>query len=102
MQPLHLVKPAGHLNGLKLYLDAREAATPDRSLGDDAKPALHLVKPGGVGRRVVDMEPWPLRCPGADLSLRGRPAVYGMLVSAVVVDDQVHVELWRDLLFNPP
>ncbi len=73
--------------------DAREAAGPDRPLGDDPKPALHLVKPGGIGRRVVDMEPWPLRQPGAD---------YGVLVSAVVVDDHVHVELGRDLLVDPP
>jgi len=51
------------------------------------------LQPGGVGRRVVDMEPWPLRQPGAD---------FGVLVSAVVVDDQVHVEIGRDLLFNPP
>ena len=71
--------------------DAREAATPDCSLGDDPEPALYLVEPGGVGRRVVDVEPWTLRQPGADLSLRGSPAVYGVLVSAVVVDDQIHV-----------
>jgi hypothetical protein len=50
----------------------------------------------------VEVKPWPLRQPGADLSLRGRPAVYGVHVSAVVVDDHEHVEIWRDLLFNPP
>ena len=73
--------------------DAREAATPDCSLSDDPKPALHLIEPGGVGRRVVDVEPWTLRQPGAD---------FGVLVRAVVVDDQVHVELGRDLLVDPP
>jgi len=51
------------------------------------------LQPGGISRRVVDVEAWPLRQPGADLSLRGTPAVYGVLVSAVVVDYQVHVEL---------
>ena len=76
-----------------LWLDAREAASPDRSLGDYPKPALHLVEPGGVGRCVVDVEPWSLRQPGAD---------FAMLVSGGVVDDQVHVEFGRDLLVDPP
>ena len=74
-------------------LDAREAAAPDRSLSDDPKPSLHLIEPGGVSGRVVDVEPWPLRQPGAD---------FGMLVSTVVVDDQVHVKLGRDFTINPP
>jgi hypothetical protein len=71
-------------------LDAREAASLDRSLGDDPKPAPHLVKPGGNGRCVVDMKPWPLSQPGA---------VFGVLISSVVVDHQVHVEMARD---SPP
>ena len=41
----------------------------------------------------MDVEPWQLRQPRAD---------FGVLVSAVVVDDQVHVELGRDLLVDPP
>ena len=73
--------------------DAREAATPDCSLGDDPEPALYLVEPGGVGRRVVDVEPWTLRQPGAD---------FGVLVSAVVVDDQMHVEFAWYILVDPP
>jgi hypothetical protein len=36
------------------------------------------------------------------LPLRGRPAVNGVLVSAVVVDDQVYIELGRDFLVDPP
>jgi len=36
------------------------------------------------------------------LIAEGSPAVYGMLVSAEVVDEQVHVELGRDLLVVPP
>ena len=73
--------------------DARETSTPDRSLGDDPKPALYLVKPGGLGRRVVDVEAWPLRQPGAE---------FGVLESAIVVDDQVHVELGGNFLVDPP
>ena len=38
-----------------------EAASPDRALRDDPKPALHLVEPGGVGGCVVDVEAGPLR-----------------------------------------
>jgi hypothetical protein len=63
--------------------DAGKAATADRSLGDDPEPALHLVKRGSVGRRVVDVEPWPLSQPGAD---------FGVLVSVVLV--------WRAVLIT--
>ena len=41
----------------------------------------------------MDVEPRPLRQPGAD---------FGVLVSAVVVDNQVHVELGRVLFIDPP
>jgi hypothetical protein len=40
-----------------------------------------------MGRRVADMGPCP--------------AVLNMLVSTIVVDDHVHVELRRDLLIDP-
>jgi len=70
--------------------DVREAATPECPLGDDSKRSPHMIEPGGIGRRLVDVEARPLRQPGADLSLRGRPAAYGVSVSAVV-DDQMHV-----------
>lgn len=36
------------------YLDARDGATLDCSLGHDPKPAPHLVMPGGVSRCGVD------------------------------------------------
>ena len=38
-----------------LRLEAREAALPDGSLADQSKPALHLIGPGGVGGRGVDV-----------------------------------------------
>ena len=61
-----------------LLLDAQEAATSERSLGDQ------LLMPGGVTRSVVDVESRPLRQPGVD---------FGVLVSAGVVDDQVHLDI---------
>ena len=35
--------------------NAREAAKPDYSQSDDHETALHLVNPGGLGRRVMHM-----------------------------------------------
>jgi hypothetical protein len=35
--------------------DRVEAAAADRLLGDQTAPALDLVEPGAVGRRVVDV-----------------------------------------------
>ena len=55
--------------------DAREGAATNGFLRDDPKPALHLVQPGGVGGRVVDVEAGPLGQPGTNL---------GVLVGAVV------------------
>lgn len=43
------------------FLDAGEAAAPDRTLRDDPKPALHLIQPGGIGGRVVHVKAGPLR-----------------------------------------
>ena len=57
---------------------------PDPLLGDQSKPALHLVKPGGVGGCVLAMKLRPLYQPGFH---------FCVLVGAVVVDDQVQMEL---------
>ena len=35
--------------------DAPEGATANSLLGDATEPDLHLVEPGGIRRRVVDM-----------------------------------------------
>lgn len=57
-------------------LGAGEAASSDRPLSDDPKPALDLVQPRGVGGGVVHVEAGPLSQPGPDL---------GMLVGALGV-----------------
>lgn len=57
--------------------DAAEGA-PDRALGDQPEPTLHLIEPRGIGRGVVDVEAWAVCQPGTHL---------GMFVGAVVVDD---------------
>ena len=48
----------------------------------------------------MDVEAGPLRQPGAHLSLRGRAALYGVLVGAVVAHDQVHVQPIRNRVLN--
>lgn len=74
-------------------LDAGERAATDGLLGDDAKPALDLVDPRGVGRGVVHMEARSPREPGLDL---------GMFVRGVVVDDEMDVELGWHFLVDVP
>ena len=74
-------------------LDAGEAAAPDRLLVDQSKPSLHLVRPGGVSGRVVHVESGPLRQPSLDL---------GVLVGAIVIDDQVRRQILGHLLVDPP
>ena len=49
------------------FFDAGDAAALDRPLGDDTKPAPHLVHPGGVGGCVVHVEAGPLCLPGFHL-----------------------------------
>ncbi len=46
-----------------------ERASSDRPPGDDTEPYLDLVKPRGVGGRVVDMEARAGGQPAADLSM---------------------------------
>jgi len=68
--------------------DAMEGAPTDRPLGDEIEPDLDLVEPRGIGRRVMDMKAWADRQPAAHLMV---------LVGAVVVDHQVHVQVRRDV-----
>ena len=58
----------------------------DELVGEQAEPAPDLVDPAGSGRGEVDMEPGVTGQPGLDL---------GSLVGAVVVGDQVNVQLGR-------
>jgi len=71
--------------------DAAEAAAADRLLGNETEPALYLIEPGRVGGSVVHVKAGPLCEPEAHL---------GMLVSRVVVDDQMIVQLWGHRLVD--
>ena len=66
-------------------------AAADRALGNHAEPALHLVEPRCIGRREMQMIPWPPGEPRADVR---------MFVRTVVVDDQMNVELRRHVGVN--
>src|SRR5438270_205534 len=60
-----------------------ERASTDRALGDQPEPAFDLVEPGTVGREEVQLKAHSARQPRAHLRV---------LVGAVVVDDEMHVE----------
>ena len=65
-----------------------EGAATDRLVGDQREPALDLVQPGTVGGREVQMKARAARQPGLHSS---------MLMGAVIVADQVHIEVLRDI-----
>ena len=71
--------------------DLLEGPATDGFLGDDAKPDLDLVQPGRIGWCVVDVVSRVYCDPVFDL---------GVLVRAVIIDDQVNVEIFRDVLVN--
>lgn len=50
--------------------DAGKAASADRPLGDDPKPALYSVEPGGVRGHVMDVEAGALCCAGCSRGSR--------------------------------
>ncbi len=77
-------------SGDKVF-DAAEAAAADGLLGNETEPALDLIEPGSVGGSVVHVKAGPLGQPEAHL---------GMLVSRVVVDDQMNVQLWGHRLVD--
>ena len=68
--------------------DAVEDAAADRLVGELAEPALDEVEPRARGRGEVQVEARVLGKPGVDV---------GVLVGAVVVDDQVQLELAGEL-----
>ena len=65
-----------------------ERAAADGALRDEPEPALNLIEPGGVGGRVVNVEAWTACEPRFDLSV---------FVRAVVVDDEVDVQVLRNI-----
>ena len=68
--------------------DGEEGATTDGALGDQSEEALDLVEPGSIGRGEVKVPPRPPCEPRPDL---------GVLVGGVVVDDEMDVEVGRDI-----
>ena len=75
----------GEAEDLLLELgDRGEGAAADGLSGDDIEPDLDLVKPGGVGGSEMNVVAWPGGEPALDL---------GVLVGAVVVDDEVDIEV---------
>lgn len=72
-------------------LDAPERASANGLLGNDVEPDLHLVQPGGIGRRQTDVE----------MGMQGQPALHpGMLVGGIVADDQMNLKVSRDVRFD--
>ncbi len=71
--------------------DASEGASPDRALRDDVEPDLDLIEPRRIRRRVVDMKAWSGCKPSSNT---------GVLVSCVVVDHEMNIQLLRDRRFD--
>ena len=70
------------------FFHAPECASANGLLGNDVEPDLNLVKPGSVGRRQMDME----------TRVQGQPSLHpGMLVSGIVIDDQMNLQILRDI-----
>ena len=69
------------------FFDAAEGAATDGLLRDDVEPDFHLVEPGGVGWREVQVVTGSRCQPALDAR---------MLVGRVVIHDQMHVESLRD------
>ena len=64
--------------------DAAEAAATDGPLGNQSEPAFHLIEPGRISGRVVDVVTGPCSQPDA---------YFGVFVGGIVVHDQMHVQL---------
>src|SRR5579864_6737180 len=65
------------------FFDAAEGASTDSLLRDDVEPYFHLVEPGRVGRREVQVVTGACCQPALDAR---------MLVGGIVINDQVHVK----------
>ena len=63
--------------------DAAEAASSDGLLRDEVKPDLHLIEPGGVGWRIVEV-----------ITGAGRQPLFHlwMFMGAIVIDDEVKIK----------
>ena len=54
------------LNGFHQRADAVMAAAFDLALGEQSKPAFHLVEPGGMSRSEVEMVAWSFGQPASN------------------------------------
>ena len=68
------------------FFDAAKDTATNALVGDLSEPSLHLVDPGAICRREVDMKARPFREP--------LPDDVG-LMRAVVVQDDVNIEICR-------
>ena len=78
---------------LDQFLDAAKGSPAKSSLRDAIEPDLHLIQPGGIGWSEVYVEPWPCGEPVSDSQ---------MFVRGVIIHDDVHLQVLRDVLFNLP
>ena len=69
------------------FFKAAEGPATDGLLRDDVEPDFHLVEPGRVGRCEVYVVTGACCQPALDARV---------LVSSVVINDQMHVESFRD------
>ena len=75
------------------FPNAAEGSPADRFLGDDVEPDFYLVEPGGIGGGEVQVVTGACGQPASDA---------GVLVSGIVVHDQVHLESRRDTGVHVP
>src|SRR5215831_16864061 len=81
------------VDGALQFGDAPKGPSADHALRDQSEPTLDLIEPGAAGRDEMQMESATL--------LRLEPALHGRtFVGAVVVHDEVNVQLGRYFLFQ--
>ena len=78
--------------GLQLG-DAVKSSSADHALGDQSEPAFHLIEPRATGGDEMDVE--------SKTFFRFEPALHlRALVGAVVVHDEVNLQIRRHFLFH--
>src|SRR3954447_22350596 len=80
------------INRLLEIDDVAEDAAPEPLIGQLCEETFNRVDPGGRGRCEMKVKPRMLCEPDADIC---------MLVSGIVVHDQMQVQIWRGLAVNP-
>jgi len=73
------------------FFDTFEGSAADGFLGDGVEPDLNLIKPRGVGWGVVNVPSF----------MGGKPALdFRMFVRGIVINDDVHIKLLRNVLLD--